>query len=98
MRIVIVHCDQRVSTGYASAFDPKDGSVMVSMSPTSPAGTLVHLESIELLVLEPTDGKALPKPSKGDPAPGVRVELAGGRTLIGTEGTVDSHGVWMRPP
>jgi hypothetical protein len=98
MRIVLRHRDQRVVAGYASAFDPKDGSVMVLLSPGSPAGSLVSLQIVEVLALEPTDGRPLPMPPRRDPSPGVRVEFSDGRVLIGADGAVDGHGVWMRPP
>jgi hypothetical protein len=98
VRIVIRHRDLRVVSGYATAFDPKDGSVMVMLSPTSPAGNLVSLEIVEVLVLEPTDGKPLLARGKKEPSPGVRVVFADGRVLAGVEGSIDAYGVWMRPP
>ncbi len=100
MRIVLRLRDGKVITGYATAFDPQDGSVMVMLSPTSPAGSLIDLDSVELLVLEPTDGKALPAFVRRpvEPSPGVRVVFADGTLLIGAGGVVDGLGVWMCPP
>lgn len=101
MRIVIRHRDARISTGYVQAFDPGDGSVMVMVAPKSPAGTMVSLEIVEILVLEPTDGRPLPPPSAKhtQPSPGVHIVFGDEEVLVGCEGSISPGvGVWMRPP
>ncbi len=99
LRIVVRRRDGQVLTGYTTAFNPSDGSVMVHVAPNSPVGVLVALEQIEVLAMEPTDGRPLSlPPSKRPPSPGVHLQLSNG-PLYGEQAVaVQGLGVWFRPP
>lgn len=101
LRITLRRRDRRVLTGYAPGFNPGDGSVMVAVAPSSPVGTMVSLEQVEVLVMEPTDGAALPLPptrKDGSASPAVRITFADRTIIVGESARVaPGTGVWMRP-
>lgn len=101
LRITLRRRDRRVLTGFAPGFNPGDGSVMVAVAPRSPAGTMVSLDQVEILVMQPTDGAALPLPptrKDGSASPAVRITFANRTIIVGESARVaPGTGVWMRP-
>jgi len=102
---VVLRCtlklrDGRVHVGFTPAFDPADGSVWLTATPDSPAGTMFTIERLRALVLEPNAGRAISLPEHGDHTTmPIRLDYPDGEQLYG-ERKVDLPGVglWIEPP
>jgi hypothetical protein len=101
LKVTIRLLDGRLMFGYTPAFDPHDRSVWLTPTPRSPAGTMVELDKIKIVVLEPTDGRPVALPSwveKRDPTAGVRLDFKDGDAVIGRQkARVDGSGLWLQP-
>lgn len=100
-RVTLKLRDGRVLAGFTPAFDPKDGSLWLSPEANSPAGTMVPLTKVALVLLEPTDRRPVELPASDQPADksmGIRINFGDGDVLVGrTKANVVGMGVWVQP-
>lgn len=93
--------DGRVHSGYTPAFDPADGSVWLTATPDSPAGTMFTLERLRAIVLEPMEGRAIVMPTTTayeDPGTPIHVVFADGEVLAARrKAVVPGIGTWVGP-
>lgn len=101
LRVVLRLRDGQVLSGYTPAFAPEDGSVWVSPAPSSPAGTMIKLEKVEVLLIESKDGRPATLPASAvlaDDSGVVQVAFDGSEPVYGRiKAKAPGIGLWLQP-
>ncbi|MCC7383577.1 MAG: hypothetical protein IT384_17185 [Deltaproteobacteria bacterium] len=101
MRVVLRLRDGQILSGYTPAFDPLDGSIWLSPAPDSPAGTMVAIDRVQVLVLESNDGRPVPLPGSAvrtDPSGAISISFQDQEPLIGRhKADAPGLGLWLQP-